>query len=251
MRVLLKNFKDLLDDSISLESRGLFLTIVFLKEEDSKITLAKVKAKVSFRKHKDSLILLHEKGFIDWSGYKLAKKSLEEKELNPKVVEVIDFMNSLYKTSFGYTTESHYKSLLRLIEKHDTDDIKRVISNRFVEWKDDSFMSKYLNPSTIFRQSKFPKYLEEVNMTKKGERFLQSLKTNLKDGDSINIGNCDTLIDNESYFIEISYLSREGKCDSREVIHKSGKDIKRSLKIQVKTIDFGGWLEFEYRYKSE
>ena len=98
MRVLLKNFRELLDDSISLECRGLFLTIVFLKDDDSKITLAKVKAKVSFRKNKENLMLLHEKGFIDWSGYKLAKKTVEENKLNPSVVEIMDFMNSLYKT---------------------------------------------------------------------------------------------------------------------------------------------------------
>lgn len=251
MRVLLKNFRELLDDSISLECRGLFLTIVFLKDDDSKITLAKVKAKVSFRKNKEKLMLLHEKGFIDWSGYKLAKKTVEENKLNPSVVEIMDFMNGLYKTYFNYTSASHYNSLLALLKKHSVEDIKRVVANRFDVWKDDSFMSKYLAPSTIFRPSKFPKYLEEANMTRKGERFLQSKKTGLKDGDLINVDNCDDLMDDETYLLEIDYLDRDEKCISTEKIYKLGKDIKRSLKIQVRTIDFGGWLEFIYKYKAE
>lgn len=251
MRVLLKNFRELLDDSISLECRGLFLTIVFLKDDDSKITLAKVKAKVSFRKNKENLMLLHEKGFIDWSGYKLAKKTVEENKLNPSVVEIMDFMNGLYKTYFNYTSASHYNSLLALLKKYSIEDIKRVVANRFDVWKDDSFMSKYLTPSTIFRPSKFPKYLEEANMTRKGERFLQSKKMGLKDGDLINVDNCDDLMDDETYLLEIDYLDRDEKCISTEKIYKFGKDIKRSLKIQVRTIDFGGWLEFIYKYKAE
>lgn len=251
MRVLLKNFKELLDDEISLECRGLFLTIVFLKDDDSKITLAKVKAKISFRKNKDNLILLHEKGFIDWSGYKLAKKTIEENKLNPSVIEIIDFMNSLYKTSFGYDTASHLNSLLALLKKHSIEDIKRVVANRFEVWKGDDFMSKYLTPSTIFRPSKFPKYLEEVNMTRKGERFLQSKKTGLNSGDRIWLSNCDDLIDNEMYLLEISYLDRNEICVSKEIVYKFGKDIKRSLKVQSKTIEFGGWLEFIYKYEAE
>lgn len=251
MRVLLKNFKELLDDSVSLECRGLFLTIILLKDNDPKITLAKVKAKVSFRKNKDNLILLHEKGFVDWSGYKLAKKTIEENKLNPSVIEIIDFMNSLYKTSFGYYSASHLNSLLDLLKKHSIEDIKRVIANRFDVWKGDDFMKKYLTPSTIFRPSKFPKYLEEVNMTRKGERFLHSQKTGLNNGDRICLSNCDDLMDNEMYLLEISYLDRNEICVSKEIVYNLGKDIKRSLKIQSKTIEFGGWLEFVYRYKVE
>ena len=251
MRILLKNFKELLDDSISIACRGLFLTILFLKDDDPKITLAKVKAKIPMKDYRDDLILLHEKGFIEWSGYKAAKKYVEEKGANPDVIEIIDFLNNLYRTDFKYESASHYANLLNRLKDNSKDDIKRVVANRFDEWKNDPVMSKHLNPSTIFRASKFPKYLEEVNRTRKGERFLNSSKIGLNDGDAIDIENCDSLLDEETYLLTISYKDRDEKEVSTEVIYKFGKDIKRSLKIQQKTIEFGGWLEFSYNYKKE
>lgn len=251
MKILIKSLSELLNEKLTLEERGLFITIVLLKDSDPTLTLAKVKAKVQMNKFKAELVNLQDYGFIEWSGYNQAVKSLEEKLLEPEVVEVVDFMNSLYHQNNQYTSKSHYPNLLARLKEHSVEDIKMVISNRYAVWKDDKVMSVNLRASTIFRPSKFDKYLEEAQRTKKGERFLQVSKNHLKDGDEITLEVSQSFTDSENYSLSIHTLNKQGKSIGIEKVFKSGKDIKRSLKIQENVISFGGWKEFKYEYKTE
>jgi len=41
--------------------------------------------------------------------------------------------------------------------------IKTVIAYMAKEWGDDDMMAKYLTPDTLFRPSKFEKYLGKIN----------------------------------------------------------------------------------------
>jgi uncharacterized phage protein (TIGR02220 family) len=252
MKVNVKNINVLLDDALSLPQRGLLITILLLKDPDPKLTLAKVKAKVNMKEFKDDLIFLHERTFIVWSGYNQAKKSNQDKKLDPSVSEVISFMNDLYKRDFDSGSNGTITGLKQRLLSHSVEDIKKVIANRYSMWKDDPLMSKHLNPTTIFRASKFDKYLEEVNRTREGESFLNAKKIGLKDGDEITSEIAKTLVDRDNYSIRSFHLSKDGTREGNGFsLVKSGKDIKKSIKVRENDYQYGGHKSFEYIYKQK
>lgn len=244
--------ESLLDKKLSLFHRGLLISIVILSDPDKAIHLAKVKAKVKFTKDvKQALIDLVDMKFIEWSGFKAAKKSMIEKAEDANVVAAIDFMNNLYKRKFNHHTEGTIKNLRNRLIEHDLDTILLVISNRYAVWKDDEFMQRYLEPTTIFRASKFPKYLEEAQRTKVGSSFVNASKINLKDGDLITFEKSKQLINNDSYLIVEVKLDPSGSMSSFAPIKKVGREIKRNLKMQDNRVNFGSDIDFEYYYKEE
>ena len=95
MKILFENISDILNDKVTVYQRGLLITLLLLKEDDPKLTLAKFKAKVNMKEAKLHLMMLHEMGFVKWSGYNAAKKSIENAKVQPDVVEAITFMNKL------------------------------------------------------------------------------------------------------------------------------------------------------------
>lgn len=251
MVLLIKNIADLLNDKLTLEERGILVTILLLKESDPKITLAKVKTKLKMQKVKATLIKLQDNGYIKWSGYKSAKKSLEDKAVSPQVVEVIDFMNKLYGRKFDASSPSTTKNLKERLKKHDVETIKRVVANRYAEWKDDAVMCKHLNPTTIFRPSKFDKYLEDVLRTKKGESFVSAQKIDLKQGDEITAEIAKTFSDNDVYTIKTYQCDTNGnKRGNGMEAKRYGRDIKKMLKVQ-ENLAKRGLREHIYTYQNK
>lgn len=244
MVVNIKNLTDILDEKLSLVERGILITIILLKEKDAKLTLAKAKTKISFLKNKTELIKLHELKLISWSGYKNAVESLGKEKAKPEIVDILNFMSDLYRRGFSATVERS-KLLNGLLEKYSVDEIKKVVSNRYVVWKDEPTMSKHLIPETIFRSSKFIKYLDEVNYTKQGESFLTASKMNLKQGDEVDIKIASSFSDNDFYTLMSYELNQEGKkiTKGREIT-RSGKDIKRLLKVRENQ----DWKDFILTY---
>jgi uncharacterized phage protein (TIGR02220 family) len=232
MKLLIKSLEDILSDKLTLVERGILITIMLLREKDSKITLAKCKTKISFQKNRDELIRLHESKLISWSGYDNAKKAIEQQKASPVILDILYFMNSLYRRNFGPTKE-RITPLTNLLKDFSVEDIKKVIANRYIVWKDNPDMCQYLVPETIFRRSKFIKYLDEVNYTKAGESFVSANKIDLKHGDEITQQIADNFSDNDLYTMLVIELDHDGTriTQGREIV-KSGKDIKRLLKIR-------------------
>lgn len=232
MVINIKNLEEILDDKISLVGRGILITILLLKDKDPKITLAKCKTKISFLKNKEELVQLHKQGFITWSGYENAIKSLQNYLTKPQVEETLSFMSNLYRRSFSPTTE-RIKLINSLLEKYSVEEIKKVISNRYVVWKDDSVMNRHLVPETIFRMSKFQKYLEEANYTKEGESFVTANQLKLKHGDEITLEIAKQFSENDTYTLMSYELNVSGqKITNGRLITKYGKDIIRLLKVR-------------------
>jgi uncharacterized phage protein (TIGR02220 family) len=251
MKVTTKKISDIINDKLTFEERGLLITILILKDADPKLTLAKVKAKVQMNKYKEQFIKLHELGFIEWSGYIQAKNSLEEVSIKPQVVEIIDFMNDLYKQNNQYTSKSHYPALLERIKEHTVEEIKMVIANRYEVWKDDKVMSNNLRPSTIFRPSKFDKYFEEASRTRKGLKFVGIEKVGLVEGEEITLDIAKSFTETETYYLCINILDELGNKIRSENIFKRGKDIITALKNRDTEISYGGKKNFMYVYKKE
>jgi len=249
MVVNIKNIAEILDNKLSLIERGILITALLLKEEDPKLTLAKVKAKIKIATVRAELINLHETGSIKWSGYKAAKKALEKERISPDVVSLIKFMNELYRTNFNPNLRSVNTGLINRLENNTVDDIKMVIANRYAVWKEDATMAKYLTPYTIFRPSKFDKYLEEANRTRKGESYVNVSNINLKGGEEITSKISKTFIDHEKYKIKIWRVGDDGyKTGNGMVAVRTGKAIRKSLKVQEYGINLGNKREFIYTY---
>ena len=252
MKIRVQNINDILDDKLSLLERGLLITILLSKDIDPKITLAKVKVRVKMIKVRRELMNLHELGFIEWSGYNRAKKNEEDKEVNPKVVEVIDFMNELYGRGFDSKSTASTKNLINRLNDHSVEDIKMVVANRWEEWNMDSVMNKHLTPHTIFRPSKFDKYLEEALRTRKGEGLVEAKKIGLKQGDEITLEIAQTLIEEEMYNIRIYRLDPDdGRIMGNGTISKrTGKAIMKAIKIQENNFKYGTPKEYIYKYRT-
>ena len=250
MRIKLNHVKKILNDNLSVTQSGLLITILLLTDDKPSLTLAKVKSEINMKEYREDLIYLHENNFIEWSGYNSAKNSNEKKEVNNDVVEAINFMNSVYGRNFRADSPYATKNLIERLKTYSLEDVKSVISNRWIEWKDDPVMEKHLNPTTIFRPSKFEKYFEEASRTKKGSSIVQADKVDLKPNQKIEVDMMDSFLDKEIYSIKTYDLDPKGKRITSAINLKvHGQDLKKMLKKQADRIKRGDYVEFEYIYQ--
>jgi uncharacterized phage protein (TIGR02220 family) len=227
MEILIKNISEILSDKLSICQRGLMITLLLIKENNPKLTEAKFKALVSIKQHRSDLVNLHENNFIKWKGYRSAKKQLQATIDTSKEESIIIFMNNIYGRNFSVKSRHNIRLVTSLLKKYKQDDIKLVISNRYLEWKDEPVMSKHLNPTTVFRPINFEKYLEEATHTRVGEGIIAIEQIDLQIGDIIGEQHLDNLVPRHGYKIKIYqediYLNTRiiyGK-DLRQLIRKS------------------------------
>tara|TARA_R110000744_G_scaffold19900_9_gene52340 strand:+ start:851 stop:1597 length:747 start_codon:yes stop_codon:yes gene_type:complete len=233
MELLIKGLDNILDDKLSLVERGILISIALCRDNDKRMTLAKFKTKCKISTIKLELINLQESGLIRWSGYKAAKKSIEDNKMNPDVIDIINFMNGLYNRDFNPNSAASTTNLKNRLKEHNAEDIKLVVANRYKVWKDDVVMESNLNPGTIFRPSKFSKYLEEAKRTRVGESFVAAENISLKNGDEITSEVVNSFINNDTYNIKIYQTDGEGNKRASGVgATRYGKDIKKMLKLQ-------------------
>lgn len=249
MEVLITDLKSILNLKLSVYQRGLIFTALLVKEDNPKMTLAKFKTVVNMKEAKLALMLMHKKGIIKWSGYNAAVKSVENAKVSPDIKEAITFMNDLYKRRFDYNSESTVKGLRNRLKEHDLKTIKGVIANRYEVWANCSVMKSNLNPTTIFRPSKFPKYLEDYQTTKRGSGIISVDKLQLKDGDPIFSHNVGDLVDTEIYPVKVFEINEDGdRIGQGKKMNVYGKKLKTMVKIEIDNENFGGFANKEYFY---
>jgi len=79
---------------------------------------------------------------------------------NPKVVEVVDYLNQLSGSTYKSTTNATVKHIkARLAEGFTVKDLKLVVEHKVCEWSKDDKMRDYLRPITLFNSEKFEGYL--------------------------------------------------------------------------------------------
>ena len=250
MIVKVQNIKELLNEELSVLQRGLLITILMLKDTKPEYTLAKLKSEIKVKEYYQDLIILHDKQYIEWSGYKAAKESLLNVEVKPDVVEVIEFMNKLYGRNFNSNSEYATKALKERLKDYTAEQIKLVVSNRYVEWKDDAVMMKHLNPTTIFRPSKFEKYIEEAERTNQGRSLVEVDKISLEHGQEITFDVVNSILDKDVYSIRTYDVdSNKNKLTSGIGSKVYGKDLKKLLKTQQQRVERGDVIEFVYIYQ--
>lgn len=248
MKILFENISDILNDKLSVYQRGLLITLLLLKEDDEKLTLAKFKAKVNMKEARLSLLLLHDWGYIKWSGYNAAKKSIENAKAQPDVIEAITFMNDLYKRKFDANSKATTSSLVARLSEYSLEDIKGVIANRYEVWKDDNVMNMHLNPTTIFRPKNFAKYYEDYLTTKRGSALVNAAVIKLKDGQEITLEIAETFEDTETVKV-LQYVMFDGKKVKATKMTVYAEKLKKMLKVEIDNEKYGGFKNFVYVYK--
>ena len=251
MKINIKNVKEILSKTLTMSQRGILITILLNKEDDPKLTLAKCKVYLNFTTNKEDLIALHDSNIIEWSGYGKAKGSIVVKELEPEVIEIIDFMNNLYKRKFSASTPLTRKDIINRLKDNTIDDIKKVIANRYAVWKDEPVMVSNLRPSTIFRLVNFTKYLDEVNHTREGESFLNASNLSLENGTPITMEIAKKLISTDTYNLKMYNTDGSGnkRGNGKDVV-RYGKDIKRLITVQDIQEQHNGVREYLYYYNA-
>lgn len=239
MKLNIVHTNELLDSELTLIQRGILITIMLLKDDDSKLTLAKFKFKIKTGSIREELISLHEAEYIDWSEYKIAKRYIANKEINPEILELIQYINTLLRTKYKENNKVIISMLNARLRDYSANDIKKVFANRYLVWKDDEVMKRHLAPDTILRPSKFPKYFEEVNKTKEGLFYVNVKEINLIKGETITYKISKQLIDDDIYEIKIYTMQGFKRIGNGQSTKRYGKDIKKVLKGMKQTFEKG------------
>lgn len=249
MILLKKNIKNLLSEELSVEQRGLMITLFLCIEKIPALTQAKFEHFVDIKKFRSDLIYLHEEGYIKWQKYNYAKKAIQKLEDDPKVHEIIKFMNELYGRRFDSSKEGTVSGLRGLLTKYSTPDIKLVIANRYEEWKDEPTMAKHLNPITVFRKKLFEKYLEEATRTGVGSGITKAVEIGLGEGDQIYVGNVSQFSDNDLYTFKTFNTDSEGQPKGNPLLEtKYGKVLKKMVNVQENEKKMNGIPSFIYTF---
>ncbi|MGB1290503.1 MAG: conserved phage C-terminal domain-containing protein [Pseudoalteromonas sp.] len=96
--------------------------------------------------------------------------------IDPRIIEIIDYLNQKQACNYGPQTKSHHVEIKRQLKKGMTvDDAKLVIDAKCEEW-DGGKLEKNLNPTTLFRESNFDKYLDQSKTKNPKERLEDQMK---------------------------------------------------------------------------
>jgi len=96
----------------------------------------------------------------DEASAKHMHQHMENENENRNIDGVIDYLNTKTEKNFK-TVDANRKNIrARLNDGFTIDDCKKVIDIKCAEWNNTEY-SKYLNPETLFRPSKFEKYLNQ------------------------------------------------------------------------------------------
>jgi len=97
--------------------------------------------------------------------------------------QIIDHLNSKTGKQFRYSKTSLEPIIARLNEGYSLEDCIKVIDIKVDEWGRDSKMSQYLAPDTLFRASKFPRYLNQNPPKKTTNPFLEYVEKEISNNE--------------------------------------------------------------------
>lgn len=96
--------------------------------------------------------------------------------------EVVGYLNECVGSDYNPKTLAIQSVVdARLNENYSVDDFKKVIDVKSEEWKNNTEMSKYLRPSTLFAKKHFEEYLQQSKVTghTSGEDIFNMLEARL------------------------------------------------------------------------
>lgn len=113
-----------------------------------------------------------------WSSKKVNAWDSEKEQIPYK--KIIKHFNKTADRSFNYKTQTYRDKIkARRNEWYKLDDFLEVHKYLYDEWTGTKY-EKYLRPSTIYRKSKFPKYVDDYKYEKKKKEKTSSQKRKKK-----------------------------------------------------------------------
>lgn len=113
---------------------------------------------------------------------KTARKLVSKPTQHPDATEVLSFLNQRAGKRFSDRKSNLSNINARLNEGFTSTELKQVIEVKVFQWAKSETMKSNLNPITLFRDSLFEKYLQEVEEIKANpEKFKQHVEQLNKD----------------------------------------------------------------------
>ena len=79
-----------------------------------------------------------------------------------EVIEILNYLNLKTNKNFSYKNKNNLQNIkARLKEGFTVEQLMSVVDKKTEEWLNDKKMNEFLNPETLFRPSKFEKYLNQ------------------------------------------------------------------------------------------
>ena len=121
------------------------------------------------------------------------KNSAKKKEKEQQIKEVVEYLNLKANRNYRPGTTKTKSLISARLKDYTVEDIKAVIDFKVGEWLENEKMNKYLRPETLFNETKFENYINELpsQATKKSSQsYLEDndVELSLDDIIKINLG---------------------------------------------------------------
>lgn len=97
---------------------------------------------------------------------------MTDKIITPEI-EILDKLNEITGSKFRPIKSNLTKITALLKADFSEKDILEVIQLKTIQWKNNPKMAGYLCPTTLFRESNFEKYINEVNQVKANPKLYE------------------------------------------------------------------------------
>ena len=121
------------------------------------------------------------------------KNSAKKKEKEQQIKEVVEYLNIKANRNYRPGTTKTKSLISARLKDYTVEDLKAVIDFKVGEWLENEKMNKYLRPETLFNETKFENYINELpsQATKKSSQsYLEDndVELSLDDIIKINLG---------------------------------------------------------------
>lgn len=121
------------------------------------------------------------------------KNSAKKKEKEQQIKEVVEYLNLKANRNYRPGTPKTKSLISARLKDYTVEDLKAVIDFKVGEWLENEKMNKYLRPETLFNETKFENYINELpsQATKKSSQsYLEDndVELSLDDIIKINLG---------------------------------------------------------------
>ena len=121
------------------------------------------------------------------------KNSAKKKEKEQQIKEVVEYLNLKANRNYRPGTTKTKSLISARLKDYSVEDLKAVIDFKVGEWLENEKMNKYLRPETLFNETKFENYINELPSQAKGKSSQSYLEDNdvelsLDDIIKINLG---------------------------------------------------------------
>ena len=119
-------------------------------------------------------------------------KTMNSEFITPEL-EILNYLNSVTQSKFR-PIKSNLSKISALFKAGFTkEEIQQVIQLKTVQWKNNPVMAQYLRPSTLFRDSNFENYVNQVNLVKQNPKLYEQYFKNINKIKSSAADNADDI----------------------------------------------------------